>query len=120
MAKLPNGKIMSAEDSEAYVRAGFEQVQRNLHVSFDIVELTVQADTAIATIYQQWKREQEKAGQLRKVETEAIQREWWLHTPEGWRLFLIDDVHPGVWKVDGKRIDPSKPYDANAPEFHPE
>ena len=120
MAKLPNGQIMSAEDSEAYIRAGFEQVKRNLHLSFDIMELTAEGDTAIATIHQQWRRLQMKGDQLRTVETEAIQREWWLHTPEGWRLFFVDDVHPGVWKVDGKRIDPSKAYDPAAPEFHPE
>jgi hypothetical protein len=119
-AKLPNGKIWSTEESEAYIRAGFEQVKRNLDLSFDIEALTAQGDTAIATIHQHWKREQMKGGQVRTVETEAIQREWWLNTPEGWRLFLVDDVHPGVWKVDGKRIDPSKPYDPDAPEFHPE
>jgi hypothetical protein len=118
--KLPNGRVMSAEESEAYVKASFEQVQRNLHVSFDIVELTTEGDVAIATIHQQWDRVQEKAGQPRMVETEAIQREWWVNTEEGWRLFLIDHIRPGVWKVDGKRVDPSKPYDPDAPPFREE
>jgi hypothetical protein len=118
--QLPSGGRWTAEESAAYVKAGFIQVERNLHVSFDIEALTVRGDTAIATIHQQWKRKQQKAGQLRSVDTEAHQREWWRHTPEGWRLFFIDDIHPGVWKVDGKRIDPSKPYDPAAPSYEPD
>jgi hypothetical protein len=118
--QLPNGVRQSTEDSKAYLRASFGQVTRTLHVSFDIETLTVQGDTAMAEIHQQWRREQNKAGRLRTVETDAHQREWWLKTLQGWRLFFIDDVRPGVWKVDGKRIDPSQPYDPDAPPYEPD
>jgi len=118
--QLPNGTRQSTEDSEAYLSASFDQVERTLQVSFDIGIIDVQGDTAKAEIHQQWRREQRKAGQLRTVETEAHQREWWLNTPQGWRLFFIDDVRPGVWKVDGKRVDPSKPYDPNAGPYEPD
>ena len=118
-AMLPDGSRWTREDAIAYIRAGFDQVERTLELSFDIDSLTVQGDTAIANIHQQWKRMQDKAGKLRKVETEAFQRESWRKTPEGWRCFLVDDVRRGVWKVDGKRIDPSKPYDPDAPPFEP-
>jgi hypothetical protein len=63
---------------------------------------------------------QMKAGRLRRVETEAIQTETWLNTAEGWKLHHIGDVKPGVWRVDGKRIDPTKPYDPDAPAYEPE
>jgi ketosteroid isomerase-like protein len=118
--EMPNGGRWTSEESAAYVKTAFTQVERNLRVSFDIEALTVRGDTAIATIHQQWKRKQQKGGQLRDVDSEAHQREWWRHTPDGWRLFFIDDIHPGVWKVDGKRIDPSKPYDPNAPPYEPD
>ncbi len=39
---------------------------------------------------------------------------------DGWKLKHIGDVKPGAWYVDGKRIDPSKPYDPDAPPFNPE
>ena len=115
----PSGQRSSPEEAAAYIRASFEQVERTLQLAFDIQEITVQNDTAIATIHQHWRRAQWKAGQLRTLDTEAIQREWWVLTPSGWRLFFVDAVRPGIWKVDGKRIDPSKPYDPQAPPFEP-
>ena len=115
----PSGKRSSPEEASAYIRASFEQVERTLLLIFDIQEITVQNDTAVATIHQHWRRAQLKAGQLRTVDTEAIQREWWVLTAEGWRLFFVDAVRPGIWKVDGKRVDPSKPYDPDAPPFEP-
>jgi hypothetical protein len=44
---------------------------------------------------------QMKKGKLRRVDTSAVQRETWVNTPDGWRLKLVDDVHPGAWFVDG-------------------
>lgn len=119
-AQPPNGPRSTPEEAEGYLRASFEQVKQTLHVSFDIESLTVHGDTVAVAIHQQWRRMQNKGGQLRTVETEARQREWWRYTPEGWRIFFVDNVRPGVWKVDGKRIDPSKPYDPDAPPFEPD
>ena len=118
-AVLPNGPRWTADESAAYVRASFAQVDSTLQLSFVIDSLAVQGDTAIATIHQTWKRLQQKAGRQRLVETEAVQREWWRHTADGWRLFRVDAVRPGIWKVDGKRVDPSRPYDPKAPPFEP-
>ena len=70
-------------------------------------------------VHQRFKRMQLKAGQLRKVETEARQHETWVLTPQRWKLKYVDDVHSGPWYVDGKRVDPSKPYDPNAPAYNP-
>jgi hypothetical protein len=116
----PNGEIWSTDRTKAYTRASFEQVERTLRLSFAIRELTVRGDTAAAEIHQQWGRLQRKAGQLRIVDTSADQRETWIRTPSGWLLHLVDDVRPGAWIVDGKRIDPSKPYDPAAPAYRPE
>ena len=118
-SQLPDGRRWSADDAASYIRAGFDQVERTIRLSFDIDSLTVQGDSAIANIHQQWERMQNKAGALRHVETEAHQRESWRLTPAGWRRFFVDNVRPGVWRIDGKRVDPSKPYDPNAPPFEP-
>jgi hypothetical protein len=118
--QMPSGERWDAEQSAAYVRAGFEQVERTLSLSFTIEELSVRGDTAAALIHQRWSRMQMKRGQARRVETSACQRETWVNTAEGWRLHLIDSIQPLVWVVDGKRVDPSKPYDPDAPPYSPD
>ena len=61
-----------------------------------------------------------KKGQLRRIDTSACQRETWINTVEGWRLRLIDSVQPLFWSADGKRVDPSKSYDPDAPAYAPD
>jgi ketosteroid isomerase-like protein len=117
---MPNGQKWDLETSLNYSRAGFQQVESNISMSNTIESLDVHGDTAVAVMHQRWSRMQMKTGKLRRVDTEAIQTETWVNTKEGWRLKHIGDVKPGAWYVDGKRIDPSKPYDPNAPEFKPE
>jgi len=116
---LPNGQRWDLETSLNYSRAGFQQVERNINISNTIESLDVHGDTAVAVVHQRWSRMQMKAGQIRRVDTEAIQTETWVNTKDGWRLKHIGNVKPGAWYVDGKRIDPSRPYDPNALEYKP-
>jgi hypothetical protein len=118
--QMPNGERWDAEQSAAHVKAGFEQVKQTLDLSFTIGDIDVHGDSAAAVIHQRWSRIQMKKGQLRRVDTSACQRETWIHTPEGWRLHLIDSVQPLIWSIDGKRVDPSKPYDPDAPAYVPD
>lgn len=117
---LPNGQKWDLETSLNYSRAGFRQVESNINLSNTILSLDVHGDVAVAVVHQQWSRMQLKAGKVRRVDTEAIQTETWVNTSDGWKLKHIGDVKPGAWYIDGKRIDPSKPYDPNAPEFNPQ
>ena len=114
---LPNGQKWDLETSLNYSRAGFQQVESNIYISNTIESLGVHGNEAVAVVHQRWSRMQMKAGKLRRVDTEAIQTETWVNTKDGWRLRHIGNVKPGAWYVDGKRIDPSKPYDPNAPEY---
>ena len=116
---LPNGQRWDLETSLNYSRLGFQQVESNISISNTIESLDVQSDVAVAVVHQQWSRMQMKAGKLRRVDTEAIQTETWVNTKDGWKLKHIGNVKPGAWYIDGKRIDPSKPYDPNAPEYQP-
>jgi len=118
-AKMPNGETWDLETSLNYSRRGFEQIQSIISISNTIQSLDVKGDTAVAVVNQQWSRMQAMKGKLRLVETSAVQRETWVNTPDGWKLKLIDDVCPGAWIVDGKRVDPSKPYDPDAPPYNP-
>jgi len=118
-AHMASGEVWDLEKASAYTRAAFQQVVKTLDVSFTIESIELRGDKAAVRIAQHWKRLQNKAGAVRTVETYAKQRETWQRTDEGWKLFMVDDVVPGAWYVDGKRIDPSKPYDPKAPEFKP-
>ncbi len=119
-AKMPNGETWDLETSLNYSKRGFEQVQSISSISNTIESLNVNGNEAVAVVHQQWSRMQTMKGKLRRVETSAVQRETWVNTPDGWKLKLIDDVRPGAWIVDGKRVDPSKPYDPDAPPYNPE
>lgn len=119
-AKFPNGEIKNSEEMAGYSSVLIEQIQLPIIVSNTIEALTVRENEAIAVVHQRFSRMQVKAGQLRKVETEARQRETWVLTREGWRLKFVDDVHPGAWYVDGKRVDPGEPYSPDAPPYNPE
>ena len=116
---MPNGQKWDLETSLNYSRVGFQQVERNISITNTIESLDVHDDEAVAVMHQRWSRMQVKAGKLRRVDTEAVQTETWVNTKDGWRLRHIGDIKTGAWYVDGKRIDPSKPYDPNAPEFKP-
>lgn len=118
--KMPNGETWTYEQSAAYSKRAFEQVQSIISLSNTIETLTVTGNKAVAVVHQQWSRMQMMKGKLRRVDTSAAQRETWVNMPDGWRLKLIDDIHPGAWVVDGKRVDPSKPYDPDAPPYNPD
>jgi tetratricopeptide (TPR) repeat protein len=59
------------------------------------------------------------AGKLRRVETNAVQDEHWVRTPDGWKRGTIDEVKNGLAFVDGQRVNTNNPYDPEAPEYDP-
>lgn len=117
---LPNGDRWDLETALNYSRAGFQQVESNISISNTIETLDVHDNEADAVVHQRWSRMQIKAGKLRRVDTEAIQTETWVNTKDGWKLKHIGNVKPGAWYIDGKRIDPTRPYDPDAPEYKPQ
>ncbi|HYM80950.1 MAG TPA: nuclear transport factor 2 family protein [Candidatus Limnocylindria bacterium] len=76
-------------------------------------------DTIVVEVFQQGSRYQELAGKLRKVEHDITQRETWRREDGVWRFRAVAAIrNPHRW-VDGKPIDPSKPFDPAAPPFRP-
>ena len=119
-ARTPSGEVWNYEQMANYSRLAFEQVQSTITLTNEIETINLNGDEAVAIVHQHWVRMQMKKGKLRRVDTSAVQRETWVNTADGWKLKLVDDVHPGVWIVDGKRVDPSKPYDPDAAPFDPD
>ena len=112
-----NGQTWDRATVESYTRAAFAQVESTLTISFGIDTIDVRGDTADAAIDQHWLRRQQKGGRLRLVDTHAHQHETWVLRGGAWLLWRMDRVEPGAWIVDGKRIDPSKPYEPDAPPY---
>ncbi len=118
--KTAGGETWNYDQSANYSRRAFEQVQSTILLTNEIGTIELNGSEAAAEIHQHWVRLQMKGGKLRRIDTSTIQRETWINTPAGWRMKMIDDIHPGAWFVDGQRVDPSKPYDPGAPAFVPD
>jgi len=116
---LPNGDVWNAQQTCDYMTASFRQVQKTYKVSFTLDTIQLNGDTAAVLIHQYWHRSQLKAGKIRDVETTADQWETWVEKDGVYLRCKVDRVAPKIWKVDGKRIDPSKPYNPDAPEYVP-
>jgi ketosteroid isomerase-like protein len=115
----PSGETWNAERSAQYTLTGFAQVESTLSLTFELGIIELHGDSAAAEIDQHWVRRQMKGGAVRLVDTRAHQRETWVHEKKELLLWRIDQIVPGAWIVDGRRIDPSKPYDPNAPAYEP-
>lgn len=113
------GEVWTREQALAYQRNGLAQVKETTHISNTIVRLAICGDKAAATVLQAWYRTQMMAGKLRRVETNAVQDEHWVKTPDGWKRGTIDEVKNGPAFVDGKRVNTNNPYDPEAPEYDP-
>lgn len=115
-----NGSVWKFKDSAAYSSAGFEQVKENLHLNNTIIGMVSCAPGKVkATMLQQWSRMQESYGKVRRYETVTVQDETWVRIGDEWKRRLVDDIRPGAWYVDGKRVDPTEPYDPEAVSFDP-
>lgn len=115
------GNKQTTEQMTARAQAMLNQIQPPINVTFTLGTIDAHQDTgeATVTVQQQFSRMQVVGGELRKVETSATQDETWLKTPEGWKLNFVQGVRDLKWFVDGKRVEPGKPYDPSAPIYEP-
>jgi len=114
-----NGRRQSADAMAQRARALLERIQSPIESSFTIGTIELEGDRAVATVRQYFSRMQEMAGALRKVENHVTQDETWILTSEGWKLHFVENVRDPEKFVDGKRVDPSRPFDPNAPAWQP-
>ena len=121
-AIFPDGKVGDVQVMAQYTKSFIEMNQPPFNVRNTIQELIVSENKLIAVveIFQQASRMRELAGKARRVETSVNQREIWSRTPEGWKLKSVDNVRNQKRFVDGKRVDPSKPFDPDAAPYAPD
>jgi len=121
-AVFPDGRIGDSKLMEQYSIEFLKRNQPPFDFRFTIQKLTVSYNKfiAIAEVFQEGTRFQDLAGQRRKVETSVVQRETWTKTAEGWKLKSVDNVHDQKKFVDGRRVDPTKPYNPDEPPYIPQ
>ena len=119
---FPDGRVGDSKVMEQYSKQFLEMNEPPYDIRVTIRKLTVSENglIAVADVLQEATRYRELAGRRRKVDTSVLQRETWSKTTDGWKLKLVDDVHDQKRFVDGKRVDPTKPYDPDAPPYDPE
>lgn len=119
---FPDGRVGDARMMEQYSKQFLETNEPPYNTRFTIRALTVSENRliAVAEIFQEASRYRELAGKRRKVDTSVLQRETWSKTADGWKLKCVDNVRDQKRFVDGKRVDPTKPYDPDAPPYNPE
>lgn len=119
---FPDGRVGDSKMMEQYSKQFLESNQPPYDQRFTIQKLSVSENKliAVAEIFQEVTRYRELAGKRRKVETSVMQRETWARTPEGWKLKSVDNVRDQKRFVDGKRVDPTKPYNPDDPPYNPD
>jgi hypothetical protein len=107
---------------EQYSKQFLETNQPPFNIRFTIQKLTVSENKliAVAEAFQEAARYRDLAGKRRKVETSVIQRETWAKASDGWKLKSVDNVRDMKRFVDGKRVDPTKPYNPDDPPYNPD
>ena len=118
----PDGRVSDSKMMEEYSRQFLESNLPPITARFTIQKLTVSTNNLIALVevFQEVTRYRELAGKRRKVETSVVQRETWAKTADGWKLKVVDNVGTQKRFVDGKRVDPSKPYNPDDPPYDPD
>ena len=120
-AELPDGAVSDYETMRGDLRRFFTLNLTPIKVKYVLKDPKFPApDSAIVTVTQDVSRYQELAGKKREVKHDATQDEIWVKRTDGWRLRAIGNIRNRHRWVDGKPVDPSKPYDPNAPKFEPE
>lgn len=117
----PDGRVADARMMEEYSRQFLENNEPPFDIRVKIQSLAVSGNKliAVAEVLQEATRYRDLAGKRRKVDTSVLQRETWAKGADGWKLKCVDNVRDQKRFVDGKRVDPTKPYDPNAPPYDP-
>ena len=121
-AIFPDGRVGDSKLMEQYSKQFLESNQPPYNIRVTIQKLMVSENKliAVAEVLQEVTRYRELAGKRRRVDTSVVQRETWAKTTDGWKLKSVDNVRDQKRFVDGKRVDPTKPYDPDAPPYNPD
>ena len=99
----PDGTRRDRAAMQLYIEGILNGVDRWIETTFTIDSLTVVGDTAAAIVKQFADRMAlREDGQIHHVQTWVTQRETWIRTPEGWRMWRVDQLRDQRRLIDGK------------------
>ena len=118
----PDGKVLDNLAMKEYSRQFITNNIPPYNIRNTILNLRLSDNkiVAVVDVLQEVVRKRDLLGKLRDVKTSVLQTETWIFTDNQWKLKLVDNVHDQKRFVDGKRVDPTKPYDPDAPAFDPD
>ena len=103
----PDGRVNPRADMETRTRVFVDRIDHFISQDNQIGTIELDGDLASADITQRTVRMQRfPDGTLHKVESSAVQRETWKKTPEGWKLYRVDNIRDGDLLVDDKPYKP--------------
>jgi len=105
----PDGKINTRADMEMRTKTFLAIIDHFISQENQIGTIEVDGDQVSADITQKTVRMQRfPDGTLHKVESGAVQRETWKMTPEGLKLYRVDNIRDGGLLVDDKPYNPNQ------------
>jgi hypothetical protein len=118
----PDGRIADHITMKEYTRQFITNNLPPYNTKFTILNLRLSDNkiVAVADVLQESTRKRELVGKIREVKTSVVQTETWIFTDGQWKLKLVDNVHDQKRYIDGKRVDPTKPYNPDDPPFNPD
>ena len=118
----PDGKVMDNLTMKEYSRQFITNniPPYNIKNSITNLRISVNRNVAVAEVLQESTRKRDLLGKIREVRTSVRQTETWILDKGEWKLKLVDNVHDQKRYVDGKRVDPTKPYNPDDPQYNPD
>ena len=118
----PDGKVLDNIAMKEYTRQFITNNIPPYNSKFTILKLRLSENkiVAVADVLQESTRKRELADKVREVKTSVVQTETWIFIDGEWKLKLVDNVHDQKRFVDGKRVDPTKPYNPDGPPYDPD
>jgi hypothetical protein len=91
----------------------------NVKITILNLRLSYNKIVAVADVLQESTRTRELLGKVREVKTSVKQTETWIFVDKQWKLKSVYNVHDQKRFVDGKRVDPTKPFNPDDPPYDP-
>lgn len=109
---LPDGRKNTRADMQAYTERLLGMIEKFETLDFQIGAIELQerfgdapGEFASALVTQKTVRTQRLPdGQIHTVESGAVQRETWKKTPEGWKLYRVDNIRDAGLYIDGNLV----------------
>jgi len=118
----PDGRVLDHITMKEYSRQFITNNIPPYNIKNTILNLRLSENriVAVVDVLQESMRKRELLGKVRDVMTTVLQTETWIYTDKQWKLKLVDNVHDQKRFVDGKRVDPTKPFNPDNPPYEPE